>query len=507
MLYIAYQYLVKSLGCFFCTDLKKTYAMENTEETISHIKTLFSQCRSEAQNVLSDPVVRQWNTIDIEKHGPVLTDLEINLQEVLTAARGYQKSVGDTLQQVTRFENELSNLEADLRLNSLAANEAHKLLVKLQIDINELQMPMARIRQYRTLLVDAAKNIQEKLSLKNLLQLARAEASRSNKQREMFDNGYMVFKLVTPDHDFKENFFNIHDVSANADRIEAKFRKLKLPPLPELAKVILMCQIDTCFEALKDIHLFLAFINRSLKGEICQIDIINEDIRSLKSKTFSVILESLAKEGKKLGRNINEFHYKANLIKEIENIDLLLGNLKTFYESLRYSYFPHLAVTMNEPGFRLNPQIIAAEIGRGYFRGLRGIIRRFKLAFSTSDVSGPLDEEILTQKIFIALSSCPYYYCGDNEDVTRIPGFIDSFISKFRKPYPYEDLYRLIKDAITTYGSLIEKDFAQFKAEKKPDPAEEDSPPLPNTPEVLLGRLLVKIQAGSAHLRSLHSQS
>lgn len=482
--------------------------MENTEKTIAAIKALFSQCRSEAQGVSNDPVVRQWSTINIEKHAAALTDLGINHQEVAAAVRGYQKTVDDTLQEVTRYENELSNLEADLRLNSLAANETHKLLVKLRDDTKELQAPLARVRQYRSILVDAAQNIQKNLSLKNLLQLARTDAARSNKEREKFDNGYMVFKLVTPDHDFKENFFNIHDISANADRIEAKFHKLELPAIPELAKVILMCRIDTCYEALKEIHHFLAFINCSLKSEIARLDIINEDIRSLKSQPFSVILESLAKEGEKLGRNINEFQHKAKFIKEIENIDQLLENLRTLYESLRYSYFPHLAVTMNEPGFRLNPRVMSSEIGRGYFSGLRGIIRRFRLAFSTSDVSGrPLDEEILTQKIFIALSSCPYYYCGDNEDAIRIAGFIDSLISKFKKPYPHDDLHRLIKDAITTYGSLIEKDFAQCKAEKRPDPAEEDSPFLPDSPEVLLGRLLVKIEAGSAHLRSLQGRS
>jgi len=361
------------------------------------------------------------------------------------------------------------------------------------------------MRQYRAILVEAAHNIQEKLSLKNLLELARADAARSSRQQEIFDKGYLVFKLVTADNDFKEKFFNIHDISAKADRIEAKFRQLALPAIPELAKVILLRQIDTCYQALKEIHLFLAAINRSLSDEITQIDLINDDIRFLRAKPFSAILESLAAEGKKLGRTICEFQYKANFIKEIETIEVLLDNLQTFYASLRYSYLPHLAVTMNEPGFNLNPRIVAAEISRGYFRGLRGIIRRFKLALSTTDGSGTLDEEILTQKIFIALSSCPYYYCGNNEDVIRIPDFIDSLISKFRKPYPYDDLYRLMKEAISTYGSRIEKDFAQFKAERRPDPAEESaSPSLPKTAEVLLDRLLVRIETASDHLRSLH---
>jgi hypothetical protein len=479
--------------------------MENTAETIADIKNLLSRCRSEAQIISSDPVVRQWSTLDIGKHAAILAEIGINHHEVQAAAGGYRKTVDDTLQHVTRHENELSNLEADLRLNSLDANEAHKLTLKLRNAAGELQTPLARLRQYRAILVEAAHNIQEKLSLKNLLELARADAARSSRQQEIFDKGYLVFKLVTSDNDFKENFFNIHDISAKADRIEAKFRQLALPAIPELAKVILLRQIDTCYQALKEIHLFLAATNRSLSDEITQIDLINDDIRFLRAKPFSAILESLAAEGKKLGRTICEFQYKANFIKEIETIEVLLDNLQTFYASLRYSYLPHLAVTMNEPGFNLNPRIVAAEISRGYFRGLRGIIRRFKLALSTTDGSGTLDEEILTQKIFIALSSCPYYYCGNNEDVIRIPDFIDSLISKFRKPYPYDDLYRLMKEAISTYGSRIEKDFAQFKAERRPDPAEESaSPSLPKTAEVLLDRLLVRIETASDHLRSLH---
>ena len=174
---------------------------------------------------------------------------------------------------------------------------------------------------------------------------------------------------------------------------------------------------------------------------------------------------------------------------------------------MRYCYFPHLAVAIKEKGFCLSPQVIAAEIGSGYFRGLRGIIRRIKLAFSTTDSSQRLDEEILSQKIFIALSSCHYYYCGNSEDAARLPAFIDGLISKFSKPYPYEDLYRLINEAIAAYGSLMEKDFAQFKAEKRPDPAEDNSPSPPKSAEVLLGRLLNKIAAGSACLRSLQNHN
>ncbi|MCK9297039.1 MAG: hypothetical protein M0P70_18385 [Desulfobulbaceae bacterium] len=479
--------------------------MENTEETIAGIKTILSQCRSESQGILSDPIVRQWSNIDIGPHAAFLADLGINRQEVASAVNGYRKAVGDTLQQVTRLENELSNLEADLRLNSLADNEAQRMTRKLQTAAGELQVPLARIRQCKEILVAAAKDIQEKFSLRNLLQIASSDAARSAREREMFEKGYMVFKLVTQANNGKEDFLSIHDISAKTERIEAKFRQLELPAIPELAKAILNCQIDTCYEAFQEIHHFLAFINCSLKGEITQIDIINEDIRSLRAKPFAIILESLTKEGEKLGRNISEFQYKANFIKEIENIEQLLENLQTLYESLRYSYFPHLGVAIKAKGFHLSPQVIAAEIGSGYFRGLRGIIRSIKLALSTTDSSQRLDKEILSQKIFIALSSCPYYYCGNSEDAARLPAFIDGLISKFSKPYPYEDLYRLINEAITTYGCLMEKDFAQFKAEKRPDPAEDNSPSPPNSAEVLLGRLLNKIAAGSARLRSLQN--
>jgi len=106
--------------------------MENTAETIADIKNLLSRCRSEAQIISSDPVVRQWSTLDIGKHAAILAEIGINHHEVQAAAGGYRKTVDDTLQHVTRHENELSNLEADLRLNSLDANEAHKLTLKLR---------------------------------------------------------------------------------------------------------------------------------------------------------------------------------------------------------------------------------------------------------------------------------------------------------------------------------------------------------------------------------------
>ncbi|MBI5556052.1 MAG: hypothetical protein HY885_00280 [Deltaproteobacteria bacterium] len=484
--------------------------MENTKESIAGIKTFLNRCRAEAQNISRDPVIRLWNSVEIEKYTSVLDDLGINHRELLKAANDYQKTAGAMLRAVITRENELENLEADLRLGTLSVKDTAAMTAKLQHDCRELQPLQATIRKYAAILFGTATAIQEKLSLHTLIPLARAEAAKSARHREMFEEGFKVYRLVTPDSNFLGQDVTIDDYRAKAEQLEAKFRKLELPRIPELGKIIIMYQIDTCLAVFKDIHSFLGSVTHSLRGEIKKIDAISAAIDELRSKPFSEILSSLPKEGKRLHKSINEFFYKSSYMKETENVALLLYNLKTLYEALRYSYLPHIAKATKEPKSRLNPQIIAFEHGHGYFKGLKGIIRRFKIAFLSTEASESLNEEILAQKIFIALTTCPDYYCCGNKEPARIPAFafIDGIIGNFRKPYPYEDIFLLTKNAIDAYGSLIERDFSVFQTEPRPEiDGEENALSSIMAPEVILGRLMVKIESRIDHLRSLQPQN
>jgi hypothetical protein len=382
--------------------------------------------------------------------------------------------------------------------------------VKLQNDCRELQPLQATIRKYTAILFGAASTIQGKLSLGTLIPLARAEAAKSTRHREMFEEGLKVYCLINPHSDFLAQDVTIDDFTVKAEQLEAKFRKLELPRVPELTKIIIMYQIDTCLTVFKDIHSFLGFVTHSLRGEIKKIDTISAAIDELRSKPFSEILSSLPKEAKRLHKSICEFYYKSNYMKEIEKVAMLLYNLKTLYEALRYSYLPHIAKATKDPKSRLNPLFIAFEHGHGYFRGLKGIIHRFKIAFLSTAASEPLNEEILAQKIFIALTTCPYYYCGGNKEPALIPtfAFIDGIIGNFRKPYPYEDIFLLIKNAIDTYGSLIERDFSLFQTEPRPEvDGEENALSSIMAPAVILGRLMVKIESHIDHLHSLQPRN
>jgi hypothetical protein len=482
--------------------------MENIEETLSSIKTLLSAYRAEAQSLLENQTVRQWKLVDIEMHTSLFHDLGIDQRELFQAIGDYQKTAGITLQYVRQYENKLSNLEADLRLNSLPTHEARQAVVRLQNDCQQLLPFVTRIRQYKELLVGAAKNIQERLALGNLLMLAKAIAAQSSRKRQLFEQGFKIFNLVAQGDDFSKGHINIHEISEQAERIETKFRRLEIPAMPELAKVILQRQIETCYQAVREIHHFLATASLSLQDEVSGIEDIRNGLILLRAKPFSEILASLAGEGEKLCRCINEFGYKSNLLKEIEKIALLLENLITAYECLRYSYLAHIAQITTEAGFRLHPRVVAAEEGRNYFKGLRGLFRRLKILCAMTSESPPLNEHVLAQKIFVALSTCPYYYCVGYEDERRITDFIDTIIKEFGKPYPYEDLFLLIKNSITSYGALIENDFAQFTIPRRPGQEGEETHQTEGMEEEdQLGQFLARIEARAAHLGRLPSQN
>lgn len=483
--------------------------MEKTEDIIINIKKILSFCRAETHNILDDPIIKQWDKINLEEHTTFLADLGITYNELHGATDGYKKTAQSSLQRVANFENELSNLEADLRFNSLSAVKSCHNAQLLLREVKELHEPLSRIQQYRKIVTCAAQDIKEQVSLKNLIQLSRADLARFDGDSDAFENGYSFFTLVTNDSALRDSSANIHDLADKTEKLEIKYHKLELSEIPKLPLFVLTSQLETCFNALKDIHQFLGYINRMNQIEISQIDSINQEIRDLKKQQFSVILVSLAKEKKKLIKTIQEFRYKTKFIKEIKKINILLESLNIFYNSLRYSYLPHLISITKDSNSPLNPLIFSATKAADFFRGFKGFIHRIKSYFFASITAVPLNKETLTQKIFVALSSCPYYYCtGKTEENVKLPDFVDSLINQYRKPYPYDDLHKLIMKTITDYGSLIEKDFDQFKTEEtaggeNKDEAEPTSQPL----ELMLGRLQGRIELGVSHIKSLQKFS
>ncbi|EKD40691.1 MAG: hypothetical protein ACD_74C00244G0003 [uncultured bacterium] len=148
----------------------------------------------------------------------------------------------------------------------------------------------------------------------------------------------------------------------------------------------------------------------------------------------------------------------------------------------------------------VNPNTVAAEKTTDFFMGLKGFVRAVKLLFSAAGGQKAIKSEDLHLILIDILNTCDTYYGNTKADVARLNIFLETKLRDFEQPFPYEGLFRTAKEAISTYGSRLEKmlygfettDFSSDDAEEKPTPAHKTT----------VGRLVAKLEVRTANLES-----
>lgn len=490
---------------FFLTLCRLIPVTQQAAATITFLRSLFQQARSTALKILGDDrIVAQWGDVDIDRYRSVLTVLGIDHCALFLATQNIHKNARAILQDLVKWENRLSNLEADIRLGNRPERDTAAEALLLKSDCRDLPHQLDILRRQNALLSDAAVTIRKHLALDNLLALATVLEDKSKKSREIFDKGLLVFRLVTDNRSLMGNGDNIHRLTHKAKKLEKDLDAIEFPRLPELTRVALRCRLDTCRTALNEILLRAAAINRTLFPELRKIHNIEEGQKRTRENDLAETLARLEENARKLRGTISEFEYKSDIIKEAQTISLLLDNLTVFLEAFRDSYLPHLSMKIQQVGSPLNPHQLAEGVGKTYFNGFKGLFRLLKLLLAGGGADGPLNEQTVAGKISIALTTCPYYYCTDHQQGALIDDFIDSLLIGCAKPFPYNDLLQLIRDAIATYGERIEKDFSSFTTVPKTDDPNVTAGTAATVPPpgAQLGRLINKIEVRALQLNS-----
>ncbi len=476
--------------------------MKKAKETLIKVTAYLNQCKAAARGILDDPVVLQWDNVRIDKHTSVLTDLEIFPDDLYFASDNYHKTANQLLEETARWENARGNLEADIRLNGIDPDKALSEAAKLLVDCQQMQELLTKIADYHEILIGTAELIQQNLSITTIIPLALIGQAR--KKKKAFNNGYDVFSMVTKDPILKSSTLNIHDLSDQATSIATKFSQLELPDMPLLTKAIIEAHMETCLTALEDANSFLVFCGQTCKQDLQNIKTFTDSIEDLKKQSFSIILSSLQEKSQTLRGYIATFEHKSRTMKEVRRMTFLLSNLQSTYSAMRHSYLPYITAQTTDKNSPLHPDIFAAEISKNYFKGVRGFIRLIRLFFSTTKESGVLSEIDLTDKISIALSTCPYYHAQGKNDLAKMVQFTDNLISYYKKPFPFDDLSVILKKSIETYGVMIKKDFYKFKPDGlKIHDDEEQGKDTENNKPLRIGRMLGKIEIQAHRFNAL----
>ncbi len=142
-----------------------------------------------------------------------------------------------------------------------------------------------------------------------------------------------------------------------------------------------------------------------------------------------------------------------------------------------------------------------------YFAGIKGLIRLVRTLYESPQGAEPFNQKVLNEKIFIALSACPYYDCCGNDQIMKNQlKYINDVICNLKRPHPYKNVFFIIKDSLIDYGSLLEKDFSKFEAQHRfeKDTGEKNNPD--NKAKIKVSRLLEKIKMTSNQMQTKRSK-
>lgn len=434
--------------------------MDAAKQLLSGSRAYLQQSREATRAILGNHRVTAWQEINLDNYLPVF--LALDLPPRLREARSqYPQVAKEILTAIGRLENEIGNLEADIIAKSITPDKA---LLQAQALADKCRLHvadnLAAIGAHSQLLVEADLFLRQKLTLQDLLPLAREEMGHKS---DLFDAGLDIFKLINSEKINPDDPQNIHDFFEEATRMESRLRAIPLDELRNLSLEIVLHQIDLALDCAAEIKNFIDFCTTNMMAELSSFTLLKQRLKEMKEQPLLELLQTLNKITPALGKQVLAFTYKKQvkeaLLQIADDLELLLA----FHLGVKNELLAELPQQLRAPGSRINPQTFAAEKSHYFFSGFAGIIRVIKFFFTSLQGEPALNKEELQTLLEGILQECDGYFGSSSEELYALQSFIDGRLCKFGKPFPYQDLFRLARTALGEYGNRLENYVEQFK--------------------------------------------
>lgn len=434
--------------------------MESAKQHLAASRGFLQQCREATKAILGDSQVTAWQEINLDNYLKVF--LALGLPGSLREARiQYPLVAKEIATEIGRLENELGNLEADVIARSLTPDKA--LFQAQELDRKcrlLLEAKVGTIQAHGQLLIEANQYLRQKLTLREILPLAREEMGHKG---EVFDSGLEIFKLIANDKFSPDDPRNIHDFFEEATKMEARLRAISLGELRNISLEIVLHHIELALACAAEIKNFITFSTTNMVAELSSINLIKQKLVELKNLPLAALLEGLEKITPALGKQILSFTYKKqvqdSLLQIADDLELLLA----FHLGVKNELLPELPLQLKAVGSGINPQSFAFEKSHYFFSGFSGMIRVIKFFFSSLQGEPAVNKAELAAILEKILQHCDGYYGTSGEELIAIQALIDRHLSPFPKPFPYLELFRLARNTIGEYGQRLERYIEQFK--------------------------------------------
>jgi len=477
------------------TGQNPSATLAQAESVISQTKEALSAQKKETLSLSADPRITQWHDCNFNDYTHILTFL--GLPDTMAEVRDQHPSkAAKILKHIEKCENELGALDIDVRRKAIQPFNAVNQAQKIAKECSTYQNTVKKWRDQTALLIEADKAFRERLSVRGLLPLARELGRRTG---AMVDEGYNFYRMVKDEGD-QSDTPSLHGYHAQAIDLEKRIRHIDLSGLSGLARAIVEHNLQIAMAATDQLKEFIEFFLKNLPGEISVVDKAQQELAGLRETPAPTVLARIEAITSSLSRNLVGLRNKAQSLKQIQFLPIVLEETRTFHYTMKNTIIPELKRQINAPGSPVNPNTIAAEKTADFFMGLKGFVRAVKLLFSAAGGQKAIKSEDLHQILIDLLNTCDIYYGNTKADVARLHKFIDAKLCDFEKPFPYEGLFLIAKEAIGTCGSRLEKLLYNFETTDYSTDDKDEKPSQAH--KTTVGRLIAKLEVRTANLES-----
>ena len=468
------------------------------EEVIATAKAAMASQKKETLTLSVDQRVTQWRKFNFTHYAPI-TD-RLGFPAGLTEARDqHGAEAKEILTHIEKCENELAAIAIDIRRKTISPARAIAQANKIIKECASYRATVLTWQQHIKKLLDADALLREHLSIRALLPLAREVSKQS---ADMVVEGFAFYCMVR-DEVTQPDSPTLQDYSIKASELEKRVKHLDLSGLSGIARTIIERNLQSATTATDQLKGFVEYFHKNLPGEVASVDKIQEELSMLRDATAPVILEKIDGVIHTLARNLIDLRHRAKTLKQIQLLPVVLEEAQSLHLFMKNTILPELKKRIAEPGSPVNPSTIAAEKTADFFMGASGFMRALRLLFRSMGGQRAIKANDLMERLLDILNTCEVCNGNTPTEEAKLQLFLDSKLTDFERPFPYESVCLAARETISLYASRLETTLAGFEVSScSSDNPEEAAAP---SHAISFGRLSAKLQVRAANLECARS--
>ncbi len=412
---------------------------------------------------LKDPRITAWSKIKFSSLDNMLKALGISSADLQKSLKSYPVLGRELSRAIKACNIDISNQLADLigcKSPDKALLSAEQIKPKLE---SLAELKLALYNEIK-IFITADKVLRQSLNIEALIPLSRRLAQ---KQKHLFSEGLDVYRLITEQTASDKTTLSLDEANREVKKLESRYNNIDILGLPRLAEEIACHYIKIGTDTIKQVSLFTKATTGLLSSDIGTIHNIKSELSTLKTAETQIIIREINKHAMALSSLVGSLYHKRELKTTLAEITETLELLNIYHLAIKNKILPTIKTQITDPCAEINPVVIAGTMTKSFFTGAKGIILTMKLmvkSLSGQEAINQVELQIILEK---AITRCKVFYGKSPKDIKELSMFINDLIKQFSKPFPYDNIFILVKQTIGAYGNNLENLIKQYETRKE----------------------------------------